>query len=287
MATTHFDTDLLRTVVAVADSGSFVAAARQMHLTQSAISMQMKRLEQTVGTSLFRRQGRSVAFTNDGEKLLGYGRRILSLHEEAFASLKPPELAGRVRIAAPDDYVVRYLPIILARFKRKYPLVEVNVSCAPSMSIFPALENQEFDLALVTCVPGSEKGLILRQDPTVWATNERHLAHEEDPLPLVLFQQCMFRDWALKALAAAGRDYRISYSSHSISSLQSATLAGLGVAVLGRSNVPKGLRILGPDDGFPELPTATIAVQRAPGANSRVIDYLSGHIEESFRTNVV
>jgi DNA-binding transcriptional LysR family regulator len=281
---TNLDTDLLRTLVAIADSGSFTRAGELVHRTQSAVSMQVKRLEEAVGKPVFQRDGRSVLLTSEGEALLGYARRILKLHEEAVATLMQPELVGTVRVGTPDDYVMRFLPGILTRFAQDYPRIQVEVHCDPSYALLPRLDQGELDLALVTCQPGKESGEILRREPTVWATSERHLAHEEDPLPLALFQKgCFLRDWILQALDEAGRSYRIAYSTPSITGIHAAVSAGLAVTALARSILPPGVRALTGQSGFPRLPPTVIALRRAPGARSKAIDCLAGYIAEGFR----
>ncbi len=276
------DTDLLRTFVAVVDTGGFTAAARTVHRTQSAVSMQIRRLEATVGRRLFRRGGRSVALTPAGETLLGYSRRILHLQDEALWALREPGLFGVVRLGIPDDYVMCFVPSLLGRFAETYPRVQVEVRCEDSRALVSALHGGELDLALVTCDPGEESGEILRQEPTVWAASERHRVHESDPVPLALFQPgCWFRDWALRTLDHAGRRYRIAYTSPSVGAIQAALAAGLAVGVLGRGTLPPGVRVLRADEGFPPLPAATIALHRGTGHESAV-DFLAEHMRRVF-----
>lgn len=282
------DTDLLRTFVAIVDNGSFTQAARLVHRTQSAVSMQVKKLEEAVGKSLFQRDGRSVSLTAEGELLLHYARRILRLHEEAIATFTQPEMVGTVRIGTPDDYAARFLPGVLAAFARSYPRVQVAVRCEPSRNLTVALEKDELDLALVTCHPGTESGEILRWERAVWATSERHCSHEEDPVPLAVFDEtCVFRIWAQKALDGVGKSYRIAYSSPSISGILAAVTAGLATTVLARSILPPGVRELRPEEGFPELPMVAIALHRAPGKRSRAIDCLADYLVDGFRGDEV
>ncbi|MCB1764431.1 MAG: LysR family transcriptional regulator, partial [Candidatus Competibacteraceae bacterium] len=177
--TVQLDPDLLRTFVAIVDAGGFTAAAQQVHRTQSAVSMQVRRLETTLDRTLFQREGRGVQLTPEGEALLGYARRLLKLHDEALAVLTRPDLTGCVRLGTPDDYVERFLPDILVRFARAFPRVQVDVHCEPSRHLRRLLAEDRLDLALITCAPGAEIGEILRREPTVWATAERHLAHEQ------------------------------------------------------------------------------------------------------------
>ena len=277
----QLDPDLLRTFVAIIDAGGFTAAA-QVHRTQSAVSMQVRRLETLLDRALFQREGRGVQLTPDGEALLGYARRLLKLHDEALAVLARPDLSGLVRLGTPDDYVGRFLPDILVRFARAFPRVQVEVHCEPSVNLRRLLAEDRLDLALITCTPGAETGEVLRREPTVWATAERHLAHEDEPLPLALFQAgCPFRDWALAGLSGLGRPYRIAYTSASISGVLAAVTAGLAVTVLGRSVLPAGVRPLGAAEGFPPLPPASITLHH-DGSVSAVAECLAGYMREGF-----
>jgi DNA-binding transcriptional LysR family regulator len=189
-----------------------------------------------------------------------------------------------VRVGTPDDYVDRFLPEILARFARAFPRVQVEVLCETSANLRPLLAEDRLDLAVITagCTPGGETGEVLRREPVVWATAERHLAHEQEPLPLALFQSgCLFRDWALASLDGSGRPYRIAYTSASFSSILAAVKAGLAVTTLCRSVLPAGVRPLGVGEGFPPLPQTAIALHRGKPV-SAVAECLAGYIRESF-----
>lgn len=278
----HLDLDLLRTFVAIVDAGGFTSAAQQVHRTQSAVSMQVRRLEVALDRTLFQREGRGVQLTPDGEALLGYARRLLKLHDEALAVLSRPDLTGLVRLGTPDDYVGRFLPDILVRFARAFPRVQVEVHCEPSVNLRRLLADDRLDLALITSTPGAETGEVLRREPTVWATAERHLAHEDDPLPLALFQSgCPFRDWALAGLQERGRPYRIAYTSASLTGILAAVTAGLAVTVLSRSILPAEVRPLRAEEGFPPLPPASITLHRGH-AVSAVAEGLAGYLREGF-----
>ena len=281
---THLDPDWLRTFVAIVDAGGFTQAAKQVHRTQSAVSMQVRRLEETLGRTLFQRDGRGVQLAPDGEALLGYARRLLKLHDEAVAALMRPTLSGRVCIGTPDDYVDRFLPDILARFARAFPRVQVEVRCETSTNLRRLLAEDRLDLAVLTagCTPGGEPGEVLRREPVVWATAERYLAHEQEPLPLALFQSgCVFRDWALASLNESGCPYRIAYTSASFSSILAAVKAGLAVTALCRSVLPAGVRPLGVEEGFPALPSTAITLHWGR-PESAVAEGLAGYIREGF-----
>ncbi|MCB1760797.1 MAG: LysR family transcriptional regulator [Gammaproteobacteria bacterium] len=279
------DTDLLQTFVAIADSGGFTRAAEVVHRSQSAVSMQMKKLEEILGQSLFEKSGRGVSLTRDGEILLNYARRILKLHEEAVVTLRRPDIVGAVRIGIPDDYVAAYLPGILTSFASAYPLVQVEVVCEPSEYLLKWAERGEVDLAIVTEFRGSETGQILRREATVWASSRSHLAHEVRPLPLVLFQQgCIFRTWAIKALEDAGIEHRIAYSSPSITGIETIVGAGLGVTVLVRSILNADMLELGAKEGFPDLPDSVISLLRSPAsATAPAIATLADFIVKHFK----
>lgn len=275
------ETPLLRTLVAVSETGSFTRAAEQVHRTQSAVSMQMKRLEETVGKPLLERDRKQTRLTREGEALVQYARRILNLHDEALAAVSQPEIAGLVKIGTPDDYAAGFLPQVLSDFAETHPNVEVEMRCEVSAKISRAFEKGEVDVALLTAGPWLKGGEIIRREPVVWATSVRHMVHERDPLPLAVFEPgCLFRESALAAFDKSQRAYRIAYSSESYAGLVTASLAGLAVTAMARSSVPAGLRELSPDEGFPMLPSVEIALLRSPLGRSPVADRLADHIAQ-------
>ncbi len=276
--------DLLKTFLAIIDSGSFTNAAEMVYRTQSAISMQVKRLEENVGQPLFERSGRSFSLTAQGEALVPYARRMLKLHEETVTAMIQPELVGTVQLGTPDDYALRFLPTILAQFARAYPRVNVTVRCEPSSVLAPALERGELDLTLLTGDLYRDRAELVRRDPTHWVTSSTHLVHEEAPLPLAIFQaDCIFRKWAFESLDGIGRPYRVAYQSASTAGILAAVSAGLAVTVLAASVVPDDLKVLGEADGFPVLPETPIILRRAPGSRSPVVDAMARFISEGFK----
>lgn len=278
--------DLLRTFVAAADSRSFTRAGKAVSRTQSAVSMQVKRLEDLAGQPLFARGGRDVALTPEGEALLPYARRILRLHDEAVSALARPEMAGLVRLGSPDDFAARFLPPILARFAQTFPRVQVYVRTEPSSRLLADLGRGELDLVIATLPDLARGGELIAREPVVWATSARHLAHEQEPLPLAVFHKgCFYRQWAEQALDTAGRDYRVAYVSPSIAGLQAAMFAGLAVAPIGLSTVPEGARLLTAEEGFPPLPTASITLHRRLDGRTPAVDGLAEHVAEAFREN--
>lgn len=276
------DSELLRTFVAIADQGGYTRAAEQVNRTQSAVSMQMKRLEEdVVQRSLFQRNGRQMLLTAEGELLLGYARRILRLQGEALNSLRAPHMVGLVRIGTPDDYVTRFLPGVLARFAQAFPLVQVEMHCEPS---FQLLQRQDLDLTIVTREPGKEIGQLLRQEEVVWAQAENAMLHERSTLPLAMFNaDCFCRNWACNALDTLNRDYRVAYSSPSLSAILAVVGAGLAITAQLRSLIPADMRIIGKEEGLPDMPMASIVLLRNPRGQSPVTECLAEHIAEGFR----
>lgn len=277
------DTDLLRTFAAIADHGGFTRAAEAVNLTQSAVSMQMKRLEEDVlQCALFQRQGRSVSLTAEGVVLLGYARRILKLHSEVFNTLRQPQMVGMIKIGSPDDYVMRFLPGILSRFAQDYPLINVEVHCEPSAQLM--LRN-DLDLTIVTRKPGSERGQILRQERFVWMVAQGFSPHEQTPMPLAMFNtECFCRAWACNALNAMQREYRVAYTSASLAAINAVVSTGLAVTAQLESLLTPDLRIIGEAEHLPQLPCASIVLLRKPNTSpSPIIECFAHYIVDGFK----
>lgn len=275
------DLDQLKTFVAIVHEGSFTRAADAVHKTQSAVSMQMRRLEERVGKPLFFRDGRQSRLTDDGERLLAFARRMVKLNDEALAAFDETELVGRVRLGTPDDYADRFLPEILARFSRSHARAEATVVCAPSPMLVEMVEHEELDLAIIT--QASVRGLeIIRREPLLWVGPQRGGVHEEDPLPLALGRPvCNWRRQAVEALESIGRRYRVLYSSWNSIAVGAAVTAGLAVSVLPESALRPGIRVLGEAEGLPKLPICEIGLLRSRVNTSQVADALAGHIISS------
>jgi len=281
----ELDSELLRTFVAIVDTGSFTGAANVVNRTQSAVSMQMKRLESVTGNTMFTREGRNVRLTAHGETLQRYARRILKMHAEALSALKQTEYNGKVRLGVPDDYIEAFLPQFLKMFYKDYPFVEVNVICLGSDKLQGMLDKNELDLAIMSSRSHSiqSKEILLRREPVVWVTSKNSIAHEDTPLPLALFgSPCMFRDWAIDALDDIERPHRVAYSSQNLGGLLAYVRAGIGVTALAESSVSSEFRVLGEKDNFPLLPELSIVLARAPANTSILIDKVEQEIIQSF-----
>jgi DNA-binding transcriptional LysR family regulator len=276
------DIDQLRTFIAIAETGSFTRAAEIVHKTQSAVSMQIKRLEERLDRPVFARDGRASKLTEDGERLLDYARRIVKLNIEALAAFSDQELSGRVRLGVPDDYADRYLPEIMARFSRAYPGVELTVVCEPSIALVDRIEANDLDLAIVTNCDGNRLSEIFRRERLLWVTSNRHATHLEERLPLALGRpSCSWRQTTVERLEKTGRAYRVLYTSANSGAVAAAVLSGLAVSVFPESGLRPGMRVLTPAEGFPELPSCRIGLMRNPHDSSKLADALAGHIISS------
>jgi len=276
------DLDQLRTFVAIAETGSFTRAADVVFKTQSAVSMQMRRLEERIGKPIFARNGRNSRLTEEGERLLGYARRMVRLSEETLAAFDETELQGTVRLGTPDDYADRFLPEILARFARSNPRVEVSVICEPSLTLMEMARTGDIDLSIVTAC-GEANTSVVRQEPLLWVSSQAHGIEQEEVLPLALAKApCLWRSAALDGLASLGRKYRILYTSGNSTAISAAVLAGLAVTVFPESALRPGMRVLSEVEGFPRLPICEIGIIRSwARPASPIVDKLAEHIVSS------
>ncbi|HYD98068.1 MAG TPA: LysR substrate-binding domain-containing protein [Alphaproteobacteria bacterium] len=274
------DFDLLRTFLTIVDCGGFTRASRRLGRTQSTVSLQVRRLEESLGRPVFLREGRSIRLTGEGELLLTYARRIVELVEEARARVAEPEVAGTVRLGTPEDFATTHLPQVLARFARVHPGVALEVSCDFTMNLLEAFSRGAFDLVLVKRDPqGAGGGVKVFRERLVWAAAPG-FQPADGPLPLVLSPRpCVYRKRAVEALDALGQPWRIVYTSPSVAGIQAAVSAGLGATILPREMVPAGLQVL--ETGLPPLADTEIALYRAPGGVSRATERLAEHIVHS------
>lgn len=256
----NLDIELLQTLVAIAETGSFSAASKNVHRTQSAVSMQMKRLEEIVGQPLFEKHGRRSVLSLQGQNLLLYARRIINLQHEAMATFRTPEVQGEVRLGVCDDYVMSFMPPIFASFAKAYPHVHILLDSQPSDRLIEATQAGELDFSLVNIVRDDVPSETLTREPLVWVTSPHHPTHELSPLPLAIETNCLWARWAQKSLNDDGRLYRLGYSTFNIAGIVAIVEAGLAVSVMSRSSVPPQLRVLQAADGFPELPITQIGL---------------------------
>lgn len=282
---TTIDPDLLRSFAYIAEEGSFTRAAERVGRTQSAVSMQIQRLEALLGDSLLiRGKGGSVQLTPQGAALLDQARELLALNDKIWSRFHGPKMEGTVRLGSPDDYALRYLPQVLRRFADTHPGVEVEVHCLPSYELVERLMDGSLDLSLIS--EGNEPrrwpSTTLWRGPLRWITSERYAPHRQDPLPIATAPTDCWGSAALDALLRAGRRWRIAYSSASQVGTHAPVLAGLAVTVSTISWVPEGLRVVRPDEGLPPLPDFGILLLKGKNPRQPITDTLAAQIADTF-----
>jgi DNA-binding transcriptional LysR family regulator len=274
--------DFLRTFIAVADTRGFTRAGVQVNRSQSAVSMQIKRLEDEIGKHLFERIGKTVKLTAEGSLLINYARRIVKEHDDAVLALSQPGLKGLIRFGSPEHYTAGVLPKLLARFALSYPDVLVEMRCENSDKIKEAVNNGELDIGIGTQT--SSGGQVIDHDPVVWVADPGFIFQKEKALPLAVFEEdCIFRNWAMEALEKVGIEYRIVYVSRSISGILDAVRAGLAIAPVVQSNVPPDLKRVGLEAGLPVLPVSNIVLHQVNRPVSETITCFANHLIRSFR----
>ncbi len=268
------DIDVLRTFVAIADTGSFSSAANAVFRTPSAVSMQIKKLEEQLGVAVFDRDARSVTLTGDGEVLLGYARRLLALNREAVSKFVAPAVTGVVRLGSPCDIGECVLPLILKRFAETHPGVTVDVVVDQSGSLRKRLDERRLDLTLLNVsrtVPGREDTEILLDEELVWAGARCGTAYRRDPLPLSIWEEgCAWRGNALEALDKAERPYRIAYMSSHTTGQRAAIMADLAIAPFGKTLLTENIVALGPEHGLPPLGRYQLGMVVRPEAGPHI-----------------
>lgn len=278
------DSDLMRSFLAVADTGSVTAAADRLGRTQSAVSLQIKRLEENLGQPLFNRLARGVALTPRGAQLLPYARRVVSLLDEAAIALREKPLTGPVRVGIPDEYSGTVLPRALAAFDERHEGVQVTVRCDHSEGQMRALEADELDLAVIYDWSYVQDGELLCIDPTVWVTSVAHAQHLRRPVPVGLyFRSDWCRDFAEASLNQQGIDWRPAWLCDLAAGFRVAVSNGVAIAPLSRSTIPAGCRELTAADGFPIVDSARVVLRRNPRGTSPAIEGMAAMLREAFR----
>jgi DNA-binding transcriptional LysR family regulator len=276
------ETDLLRTFLTVARHGNVTRGALAMHRTQSAVSIQIKRLEENLAVQLFRREPRGVALTEAGERLRVAAQRIVEDLDHTVRTFREDPIGGLVRVGIPDEYGSDVLPTVLADFAVHYPAIEIYVQCAFSVGFPAAIKRGELDLAVFASLDGPKQLGSLTHDPTVWVASRQHQRRDGEPIALALFDRaCWWRDMATTALDALDQPYRIAFSSESVAGIKAAITSGLGVGVLARSTVESSMVILDERHGFPSLPDSVLRLQ-CGATKSAAIHAMAEAIERGF-----
>ena len=257
--TRNLDTGLVRTFVAVADKASMTAAANALHLTQGAVSQQVRRLEEAFGCILFERDRRGLRLTLPGERLFGQARKLLTLHDEIWAEMTAGMVEGQVRLGVPPDLVGSHLAPVLRAYADAFPKVELSLVCAPSLELVEALATGRIDLAVVEEPTGPSAGECLSIERLVWVGAKAGTAHLKRPLPVSLVAgTCAFRPAVLAALARHGMRWRTVFENGSMEAALATVRADMAVSAWLASATPPDLDILPVRLGLPDLPAFAI-----------------------------
>lgn len=280
----HLQIDWLQSFVAAVDAGSLSAAAPEVHRSQSAVSMQLKKLESAAGCQLLVRGARQLQLTHEGHTLLGYARRLLDLHAEAQSALQGEAIAGLVRLGVPDDYASKYLTPVLKRFAPRHGGVEIQLDCEQSTVLIPRVARGELDLALVSR-DHARRGTLLFHEPMVWVGSPQFDAWNRHPLPIAVYEEASLgRRSAIRSLALQGRPYKVVYNSSNLAGQIAAVDSGLAIAALTQCSAPPHLRILGAEHGLGPLEPMQVAVYRsAASRGSKAVDSLHRMLLQTLR----
>lgn len=277
-----YDTSLLRTFVAICDCGSFTKAAQEVNLTQSAVSLHVKRLEDQVGARLIVRNARGIRLTAQGEVLQSYARRILALYKEAERSLSRNG-AGLIRIGVPEYFDLHTLSSLLRQFSARYPAVRLQIELGIGPDISALLDEGELDLAIVSHEIGEGDGIPLRRERRVWAAGRGMKLSPDEPAPLALYPPfCRWRQLAMEELDQAGRSWKLEIQSAGTAGILAALDANLAITILPEFNLPPTFKVLGRAEALPELPDFEFVLRRS-GTRSPAASHLAELIVNFFQ----
>ncbi|MCA0201425.1 MAG: LysR family transcriptional regulator [Proteobacteria bacterium] len=255
-----FDMDALRALVVGADLGSFARAAVRLGRSQSAISMQIKKLEQQAGQKLFRKSGRTLQRTAAGDALLSYARRIIALNDEAATSVGAAAAAATVRLALPQDFAEDVLPAIIAQFCREWPGVHIEARAGRNYTIADDIAEGRLDVAIAFSRPEDGGGKPIVRLPMIWVAPTKPIISKA-PLPLVLYDHaCLFRQAAMDALDADGKDWRLALTTPSLPGVWAALRAGVGISVRTPYALPANMRDVTKALRLPSLPAVDVRI---------------------------
>lgn len=278
----NLDLTALRSFVAVADAGGVTRAAGLVNLTQSAVSMQLKRLEEGLGLSLIDRSQRTAALTAEGEQLLGYARRMLELNDEAWARLTHPAFEGEINVGVPQDIMYPHIPRVLQRFAQEYPRVRVNLLSDYTAELKPRFGRGELDLILTTEGDLDAHGETLAREPLVWVGAIGGQAWRGRPLRFGSSTRCVFRRPAIAAMDAAELPWVLAIDSVSCATVEVSVSADLAVCVFLASSVPATCEEIPHGGALPDLPDYRINLYVGEGPRAALADRLGNLLRQAY-----
>ncbi len=278
----NLDLTALRSFTAVADSGGVTKAATQLNLTQSAVSMQLKRLEEQLGLPLLDRSARSIALTAQGEQLLAYSRRLLALNDEALGRLTHPAFEGEIDFGVPHDIIYPYVPGVLQQFAAEYPRVKLRLHSLYTSGLKELLARGEMDLILTTEAGTDASGETLTREPLVWAGAPGGQAWRGRPLRFASCANCVFKRPALEALEAAGIPWEFAVESVSTAAVDASVAADLAVSVQMESGVPSRCEVIRHGGALPALPVHSINMYLGSGPRAALAERLAVLVRQTW-----
>ncbi len=279
--------DILRSFLTVADLGGVTQAADALGRSQPAISLQIRKLEQQLDTSLFDRRGQRLRLSDNGRRLRPVAQQIIALNDQVFHDFVQPDISGLIRFGIPSEFATALLPRILGRFSQAYPQVTLEITSDLSRNLLQN-ERERFDLVLALKETNAKMTPdLVREDDLVWVANSSGLSPDASVIPLIVAPApCVYRSRAIHALQSAGREHRVVYTNPDLTGINAALKEGLGVTVLARSTVPAGLRILSAADDLPDLGRIAIHLlyndHHPVEAVSRLVDFVRAGLEQSW-----
>lgn len=267
--------------IAVAETGSFTKAAKQVSRTQSAVTQQINKLEKTLGTQLFCR-GKKTILTKDGEVFFAYAEKLFSLQMEVLDRFKQPELEGEIKLGIPEDFATVFLSDVLVDFSRLHPRILLNVECDLTLNLFSKFKQGELDMVLVKMSKPEDfpNGVEVWSESLEWVGQDTHLPFllKQSSLPLVLSpQNCVYRTRAIQSLEHSGIPWRIVYTSPSHTGIIASVKAGMGITVLPKKLIKHPLRLI-KDGKFPVLPDIHVSLLKSRNRNPEVLSNLEAFL---------
>ncbi|OIQ24617.1 MAG: LysR family transcriptional regulator [Alphaproteobacteria bacterium MedPE-SWcel] len=278
----NLDITTLRSFVAVADTGGVTRAASFLHLTQSAVSMQLKRLEEMLGVELLDRSGRSIGLTSSGEQLLGFARKMLSLNDEIITRLTDQAFEGEVTLGVPHDVVHPVVPMVMQRFNVQFPRVKVNLCTSNTRDLKADFERGRFDLIVTTESVSGTGGETIHQMPLRWIGALNGHTWRQRPLRIGFCRNCIFRGVATAALDEAGIAWEMAVDSESDRTVEATVSADLAVGVLLEGTQPAHQQVIEHNGSLPQLPVQHINLYGADRARAQYVDHLAELIRQGF-----
>lgn len=280
----NLDMTALRAFVTVAETGGVTRAAGQLHLTQSAVSMQVKRLEDSIGQRLLERAGRGVALTAHGEQMLGYGRRILALNDEVWARMTHQAYEGEITLGVPSDIIYPYIPTVLQRFAMEYPRIKVNLLSSYTSRLKSQLARGEVDVILTTETELDSGGETLQRAQMLWVGSPGGTRWKDTPARLAFEHDCAFRGCAQRALDEAGILWEMAVESDSIRTVEASVSADLAIHAALEGTVDHHLEVIPHNGALPDLPVFNINMYIAKGPQAELAERLGNLVRQAYRS---